>query len=108
MSSIKEYTMSEHKGWFIQPTIVKEDSHVKRGEKFYSCDIQISNAKRDFSIKHTRLFESDIEAANSAYSNGRKLVDKHLDKYNSCMFYKAGWWLGGNGVFKGHVLEHDK
>jgi len=107
MSSIKEYAVSEHQGWFIQPTITKEDETENNGERFYSCDIKISDSKREFLVQHTRLFSTDMEAANSAYANGRKLIDNHQEKYKKCMFYTVKWILGGKGAFIDRVLEHD-
>jgi len=107
MSSIKEYAVSEHRGWFIQPTITKADVTKNSKESLYSCDIKIADSKREFLVQQTRLFGSDMDAANAAYANGRKLIDKHHEKHKKCMFYTFMWMLGGNGAFKDRVLEHN-
>ena len=102
MSSItKEYAVSEHSGFFVQPLIARLDPESSERNRRYIYSTKISDGgKRFYTLKGGANFDDYTKAANAAYMKGRELVDDHNTRYRKSLIYRILWRLGSAGVFK--------
>jgi len=100
-SSTKEYAVSEHSGFFVQPLIARSETESTERNKRYIYATKISDGgKRNFTLKGGANFDNHTNAANAAYIKGRDLVDEHNASYRKSLLYRLLWKLGSAGVFK--------
>lgn len=100
-SSTKEYAVSKHSGFFVQPLITRAETESTDRNRRYVYATKISDGgKRFFTLKGGANFDDYTKAANAAYMKGRELVDEHNTRYRKSFIYRWLWRFGSDGVFK--------